>query len=44
MENNEQLNEALELIAKEDFIKAQAILKDIILKEPENIEAYKNLG
>ena len=45
MENMElKLNEALELINKEDFIGAQAKLSEIIKEQPENIEVLKNLG
>ena len=43
MENlQEKMGAALDLINEEDFVSAQKLLKEIIEKEPENIEAIKN--
>lgn len=45
MENTQKIiDEALDLINKEDFMGAQALLKQAVSLDDKNIEAYKNLG
>lgn len=38
------INEAIELIAQKEFEKAKELLEQVVSKEPENVEAIKNLG
>ena len=38
------MNKVLDLIEKEDYIQAKALLEQIIKNDENNIEAYKNLG
>lgn len=42
--NSKQLNKAIELLSKGEIQAAEAILKNILEKEPDNIEALTELG
>ncbi len=43
-EKDNLLENALDLIVKEEFQEAKVVLENIISNEPDNVEAYKNLG